>query len=163
MLSSIHKHDVVIVGGGLTGLRAAIQLHDANINVAIISKVDPLRSHSVAAQGGMNASLGNVPGADGTMDSWKNHAYDTVKGSDYLADQDAVALMCREAPTSVRELEHMGTVWSRLKMGRLLSDHLVGQDFQEHVMFADRTGHNALHTLYEQVLSKKSKFTRNFL
>ncbi len=83
MVSDIHKHDVIIVGGGLTGLRAAIQLHDANINVAIISKVHPLRSHSVAAQGGMNASLGNVPGADGTKDSWKNHAYDTVKGSDY--------------------------------------------------------------------------------
>ena len=100
----VHYHDVIVIGGGLTGLRAALQISAASLNVAIVSKVHPLRSHSVAAQGGMNASLGNVPGDDGTSDSWEMHAYDTVKGSDYLADQDAVERMCREATATVYEL-----------------------------------------------------------
>jgi succinate dehydrogenase / fumarate reductase, flavoprotein subunit len=148
----IHKHDVVIIGGGLTGLRAALRLADAMVDVAIISKVHPLRSHSVAAQGGMNASLGNVKGEDGTEDSWKSHAYDTVKGSDYLADQDAVELMCREAPGTVIELEHMGTVWSRLENGKIAQRPFGGAGFPRTCYAADRTGHNALQTLYENVL-----------
>ncbi len=149
--SSIHHHDILIIGGGLTGLRAALQVSDAGLDVAVVTKVHPLRSHSVAAQGGMNASLGNVPGEGGTIDSWETHAYDTVKGSDYLADQDAVALMCREAPATVIELEHMGTVWSRLENGKIAQRPFGGAGFPRTCYAADRTGHNVLHTLYEQV------------
>jgi len=153
-LVSIHYHDVIIIGGGLTGLRVAIQVSDAGLDGAVLSKVHPLRSHSVAAQGGMNASLGNVPGEDGTTDSWEMHAYDTVKGSDYLADQDAVELMCREATSTVYELEHMGTVWSRLENGKIAQRPFGGAGFPRTCYAADRTGHNALHTLYEQVLDR---------
>jgi len=150
----VHYHDVIVIGGGLTGLRAALQISAAGLNVAVVSKVHPLRSHSVAAQGGMNASLGNVPGDDGTSDSWEMHAYDTVKGSDYLADQDAVELMCREATATVYELEHMGTVWSRLENGKIAQRPFGGAGFPRTCYAADRTGHNALHTLYEQVLDR---------
>ncbi|MDD1661773.1 MAG: FAD-dependent oxidoreductase, partial [Methanomicrobiales archaeon] len=104
MGGAVTTWDAVIVGGGLTGLRAALQISRAGLSVAVISKVHPLRSHSVAAQGGMNAALGNVKGEGGAADGWEAHARDTVKGSDYLADQDAVALMCREAPATVLEL-----------------------------------------------------------
>ena len=148
---TIHYHDVLIIGGGLTGLRASLQTCDAGINVAVITKVHPLRSHSVAAQGGMNASLGNVPSEEGRVDSWEAHAYDTVKGSDYLADQDAVARMCREAPATVIELEHMGTVWSRLENGKIAQRPFGGAGFPRTCYAADRTGHNVLHTLYEQI------------
>ena len=151
----IHHHDVLIIGGGLTGLRAALRVSDAGLNVAVVSKVHPLRSHSVAAQGGMNASLGNVEGEDGTKDSWKSHAYDTVKGSDYLADQDAVERMCREAPAAVTELEHMGTVWSRLANGKIAQRPFGGAGFPRTCYAADRTGHNALHTLYEHVSDRQ--------
>lgn len=153
-LSIIHNKDIIIIGAGLTGLRAALQVYEAGLEVAIISKVHPLRSHSVAAQGGMNASLGNVPGEDGTIDNWKIHAYDTIKGSDYLADQDAVELMCREAPSTVIELEHMGTVWSRLKNGKIAQRPFGGAGFPRTCYAADRTGHNTLHTLYEQVVER---------
>lgn len=148
---TIHYHDVLVIGGGLTGLRASLQVSNAGINVAVVTKVHPLRSHSVAAQGGMNASLGNVQGEGGTIDNWETHAYDTVKGSDYLADQDAVARMCREAPATVIELEHMGTVWSRLKNGKIAQRPFGGAGFPRTCYAADRTGHNVLHTLYEQV------------
>lgn len=151
----IHHYDVLIIGGGLTGLRAAMRVSDAGLNGAVVSKVHPLRSHSVAAQGGMNASLGNVKGEDGTKDSWKNHAYDTVKGSDYLADQDAVERLCREAPTAVIELEHMGTVWSRLADGKIAQRPFGGAGFPRTCYAADRTGHNALHTLYEHVSGRQ--------
>ncbi|MEW6010262.1 MAG: FAD-dependent oxidoreductase [Euryarchaeota archaeon] len=151
----IHRYEVIIIGGGLTGLRAALQVFDAGVDVAIISKVNPLRSHSVAAQGGMNASLGNVRGPEGSIDSWKNHAYDTVKGSDYLADQDAVERMCREAPKTVIELEHMGTVWSRLENGKIAQRPFGGAGFPRTCYAADRTGHNTLNTLYEQVNARK--------
>ena len=150
--ASLHIHDVIIIGGGLTGLRAAIRIAEAGLAGAVISKVHPLRSHSVAAQGGMNAALGNVPGEEGTTDTWEMHAYDTVKGSDYLADQDAVALMCREAPAAVIELEHRGMVWSRLENGKIAQRPFGGAGFPRTCYAADRTGHNALHTLYEQVL-----------
>ncbi|MGA9078856.1 MAG: FAD-binding protein [Halobacteriota archaeon] len=151
----IHRHDVLIIGGGLTGLRAALRVSDAGLNGAVVSKVHPLRSHSVAAQGGMNASLGNVKGEDGTKDSWKNHAYDTVKGSDYLADQDAVERLCREAPSAVIELEHMGTVWSRLADGKIAQRPFGGAGFPRTCYAADRTGHNALHTLYEHLSGRQ--------
>jgi succinate dehydrogenase / fumarate reductase flavoprotein subunit len=144
-----------VIGGGLTGLRAALQLSRAGLSVAVISKVHPLRSHSVAAQGGMNAALGNVPGEGGARDSWERHATDTVKGSDFLADQDAVALMCREAPTAVYELEHLGTVWSRLKDGRIAQRPFGGAGFPRTCYAGDRTGHNTLHTLYQQALGRR--------
>lgn len=153
-LLTIHHYDVLIIGGGLTGLRASLQVSDAEVNVGVITKVHPLRSHSVAAQGGMNASLGNVPGEGGIIDSWEAHAYDTVKGSDYLADQDAVARMCREAPSTVIELEHMGTVWSRLENGKIAQRPFGGAGFPRTCYAADRTGHNTLHTLYEQVTDR---------
>lgn len=162
ILSNIHQYDVIIVGGGLTGLRAALQMSDAHLKVAIISKVHPLRSHSVAAQGGMNASLANVPGENGTVDNWKIHAYDTVKGSDYLADQDAVEIMCREAPQTVIELEHMGTAWSRLKNGKIAQRPFGGAGFPRTCYAADRTGHNALHSLYEQATSRDISMYEDF-
>jgi succinate dehydrogenase / fumarate reductase, flavoprotein subunit len=160
--SLIHHHDVIIIGGGLTGLRAAMQVSDAGFDTALISKVHPLRSHSVAAQGGMNASLGNVGGEDGASDSWEMHAFDTVKGSDYLADQDAVEIMCREASTTVFELEHLGTVWSRLENGKIAQRPFGGAGFPRTCYAADRTGHNALHTLYEQVLDRKIQIYEEF-
>jgi succinate dehydrogenase / fumarate reductase flavoprotein subunit len=150
--AALHSHDVLIIGGGLTGLRAALRIAEAGLAGAVISKVHPLRSHSVAAQGGMNAALGNVPGEGGTTDTWEMHAYDTVKGSDYLADQDAVARMCQEAPAAVIELEHGGMVWSRLENGKIAQRPFGGAGFPRTCYAADRTGHNALHTLYEQVL-----------
>ncbi len=162
IFSNIHQYDVIIIGGGLTGLRAAIQLSDAQLKVGIISKVHPLRSHSVAAQGGMNASLANVPGEKETVDNWKIHAYDTVKGSDYLADQDAVEIMCREAPSTVIELEHMGTAWSRLENGKIAQRPFGGAGFPRTCYAADRTGHNALHTLYEQVISRDIPINEDF-
>jgi succinate dehydrogenase / fumarate reductase, flavoprotein subunit len=148
---AIHQHDVIIIGGGLTGLRAALQLSVAGLDTAVISKVHPLRSHSVAAQGGMNAALGNVPGPGGEEDREELHAYDTVKGSDYLADQDAVSLLCREAPSAVFELEHMGTVWSRLENGTIAQRPFGGAGFPRTCYAADQTGHTMLQTLYEQV------------
>ncbi len=152
--SLLHEYDVIIIGGGLTGLRAALQFSRAGISCAVISKVHPLRSHSVAAQGGMNAALANVPGPDGAKDSWERHAYDTIKGSDFLADQNAVVLMCREAPKTVIELEHMGTVWSRLENGKIAQRPFGGAGFPRTCYAADRTGHNVLHTLYEQVTAR---------
>ena len=148
----LHAYDVVIIGGGLASLRAAIAAHDAGRDVAVLSKVHPLRSHSVAAQGGINAALGNAPG--GEPDRWEDHAFDTVKGSDYLADQDAVDILCREAPTAVFELEHMGTVFSRLPDGRIAQRPFGGAGFPRTCYAADRTGHNLLHTLYQQLAAR---------
>jgi succinate dehydrogenase / fumarate reductase flavoprotein subunit len=153
--AAISSWDAVIIGGGLTGLRAALQLSRAALSVAVISKVHPLRSHSVAAQGGMNAALGNVKGADEAGDTWERHALDTVKGSDYLADQDAVALMCREAPRAVIGLEHLGTAWSRLGDGRIAQRPFGGAGFPRTCYAEDRTGHTVLHTLYQQVLGRE--------
>lgn len=158
----IHHHDVLIIGGGLTGLRAALRISDAGLDGAVVSKVHPLRSHSVAAQGGMNASLGNLEGEGGTKDSWKSHAFDTVKGSDYLADQDVVERMCREAPTAVIELEHMGMVWTRLEDGKIAQRPFGGAGFPRTCYAADRTGHNALHTLYEHVVGRKISVYEEF-
>ncbi len=158
MGAKIHTHDVIVVGGGLSGLRAALEVFDAGYDVAVISKVPPLRSHSVAAQGGINASLGNVVGDGGKEDSWGAHAYDTVKGSDYLADQDAVEILCKEAPRAVIEMEHMGTVFSRLENGRIAQRPFGGAMFPRTCYAADRSGHNLLHTLYEQSVKRSIKF-----
>ena len=152
----IHTHEIVIVGGGLTGLMAAVSAADQNDDVAVISKVHPLRSHSVAAQGGVNAALGNNL-SRGT-DSWQAHSLDTVKGADYLADQDAVNILCREAPRAVLELERMGTVFSRDERGHIAQRPFGGAGFPRTCYAADRTGHNLLHTLYEQCMSRKITF-----
>lgn len=143
-------HDVVIVGAGLAGLRAAIEA-SKEADVAVLSKVHPLRSHSVAAQGGINAALGED-------DSWEKHAYDTVKGSDYLADQDAVEVLCREAPQIVVEAEHWGTLFSRTSEGRIAQRPFGGSGYPRTCYAADRTGHNLLHTMYEQAISRGVTF-----
>ncbi len=152
----IHEHDVLVVGGGLAGLRAAVEAHDNGADAAVVSKVYPLRSHSVAAQGGINAALGNNPGSKD--DSWEKHAFDTVKGSAYLADQDAVEALCREAPASVIELEHWGTVFSRDNEGKLAQRPFGGAGVPRTCYAADRTGHNLLNTLFEQASSRGIKF-----
>ena len=144
------SHDILIIGGGLAGLRAAIEAKKAGRDVAILSKVHPLRSHSVAAQGGMNAALDNVPAP--MKDTWENHAFDTIKGSDYLADQDAVEVMCREGIERIIEMEHWGTLFSRTDDGKIAQRPFGGAGFPRTCYAADRTGHNLLHALYEQVM-----------
>lgn len=153
----VHSHDVVIVGAGLTGLRAAIETVDQGLDTAVISKVHPLRSHSVAAQGGINAALGNAVASD----SWEAHAFDTVRGSDYLADQDAVEILCKNAPAAVIELEHFGTVFSRLPDGKIAQRPFGGGMFPRTCYAADRTGHNILHSLYEQLVGRQRKESEN--
>ncbi len=158
--SEIIKHDVVIIGGGLSGLRAALAAGKKGADVAVLSKVHPLRSHSVAAQGGINASLGNVPKAED--DDWKDHAFDTVKGSDYLADQDGVEVMCKEAPDVVLEMEHMGTVFSRLDDGKIAQRPFGGAGVPRTCYAADRTGHNLLNTLFEQTVAESLDFYNEY-
>ncbi|MFO7676306.1 MAG: FAD-dependent oxidoreductase [bacterium] len=148
----LHRHDAVVIGGGLAGLRAALALLEAGRDVVLLTKVHPLRSHSVAAQGGVNAALANAP--DGRDDTPARHAFDTVKGSDFLADQDAVWTMCAEAPAAVRELEHWGTVFSRFADGRIAQRPFGGAGFPRTCYAADRTGHNLLHTVYEQAAAR---------
>ncbi|MFQ6078321.1 MAG: FAD-dependent oxidoreductase [Thermodesulfobacteriota bacterium] len=143
------SHDILVIGGGLAGLRAALEAKRAGRDVAVLSKVHPLRSHSVAAQGGINAALGNAPTP--VKDTWENHTFDTIKGSDYLADQDAVEVMCREAIDRVIEMEHWGTLFSRTEDGKISQRPFGGADFPRTCYAADRTGHNLLHVLYEQL------------
>lgn len=130
-------------------MRAAIEAKKVCRDVAILSKVHPLRSHSVAAQGGINAVLGNAPAP--IKDTWENHAFDTIKGSDYLADQDAVEVMCREGVERVIEMEHWGTLFSRTEDGKIAQRPFGGAGFPRAAYAADRTGHNLLHALYEQI------------
>jgi succinate dehydrogenase / fumarate reductase flavoprotein subunit len=139
------QHDVLVVGAGLAGLRAALEAARSGVDVGILTKVYPLRSHSVAAQGGINAALGE-------NDSWETHAYDTVKGSDYLGDQDAVETMCLEAPSDIVELERMGTAFNRRQDGRIDQRPFGGAGFPRTCYVADITGQAILHTLHEQVL-----------
>ncbi|NPE07645.1 MAG: FAD-dependent oxidoreductase [Asgard group archaeon] len=155
----VEEFDALIVGGGLSGLRVAIELVDT-MNVAIISKVYPLRSHSGAAQGGINAALGNTEA--GKNDSPKTHAYDTVYGSDYLADQDAVMVLAKEAPKIVIELESMGAPFSRLDSGLIAQRPFGGAGFPRTCYAGDRTGHALLHTVYEQCIRKGVKFFDEF-
>ncbi len=143
-------HETIVVGGGLAGLRAAIELNRYNKKVAVLSKVHPLRSHSLAAQGGINAALGNHH--RGVTDSPELHAFDTVKGSDYLADQDAALAMCQDAPGVVLEMEHWGCPFSRTPDGRIAQRPFGGAGFPRTCYAEDRTGHVLLHTLYEQVV-----------
>lgn len=150
------SHDVVIVGAGLTGMRAAIEM-GPGVDVAVISKVHPVRSHSGAAQGGINAALREE-------DSWESHAYDTVKGSDYLGDQDAIEIMCREAPSDIRQMEHWGVIFSRADDRRIAQRPFGGAGYPRTCYAADRTGHALLHAMYEQVMKRRVKvYTEWFL
>lgn len=139
------EHDVVIVGGGLAGCRAALEImrRSPGLDVALIAKTHPIRSHSVAAQGGIAAVLQNVDEAD----TWEAHAFDTVKGSDYLADQDAVAILTQEAPQVIIELEHLGVLFSRLPDGRIAQRAFGGHSYRRTCYAADKTGHAILHEL----------------
>ncbi|UCD16356.1 MAG: FAD-binding protein [Candidatus Zixiibacteriota bacterium] len=145
-------YDVVVVGGGLAGMRAAIAAHDAGVKVGLISKIHPVRSHSGAAQGGVNAALGNHP--EGHDDSPDRHAYDTIKGSDFLADQDAVEIMTAAAPGIIIEMEHWGCPFSRFEDGSIAQRPFGGAGFPRTCYGADRTGLYLLHTLYEQVVKR---------
>ena len=154
------RFDTLIIGAGGAGLRAALQLADANVRVAVVSKVFPTRSHTVAAQGGINAALANV-----TADDWHWHMYDTVKGSDYLGDQDSIEYLCRNAPQVVYELEHFGVPFSRLTDGRIYqrafggqSQNFGGEQASRTCAAADRTGHAILHSLYQQNIRAKTHF-----
>jgi succinate dehydrogenase / fumarate reductase flavoprotein subunit len=154
------RHDILIVGGGLAGLSAALS-SSPGLDVAVISRVHPLRSHSVAAQGGINAALANNP--EGQDDTWEKHAFDTIKGSDYLADQDAAELMCQKAIPAIYELEHIGAPFSRLPGGLIAQRPFGGAGFPRTCYAADRTGHVLVHTLFEQSLRKNVKFYNEWL
>jgi len=154
------SQDILVVGGGLAGLAAALA-SDPQLKVAVISKVHPLRSHSVAAQGGINAALGNSP--DGQEDTWEKHAFDTIKGSDYLADQDIAELMCEKAISTIYELEHLGVPFSRFPGGVIAQRPFGGAGFPRTCYAADRTGLVILHTLFEQSVRRKVKFFNEWL
>ncbi len=141
------KHDVLVIGAGLAGLRAAVGT-STRYDTAVLSKVHPVRSHSIAAQGGMNASLANVEGSKD--DNPEKHTFDTVKGSDYLADQPAARVMCEQAPLLVYELDHWGCPWSRLENGKIAQRPFGGAGYPRCCYSSDRTGHVILHTLYEK-------------
>jgi succinate dehydrogenase / fumarate reductase flavoprotein subunit len=143
------QHDVLIVGAGCAGMRAAIEAHDAGADVALVSKIHPVRSHSGAAEGGINAALGNA-----SDDNPEKHAYDTVKGSDYLGDQDAIEVLCDEAPADVYELEHWGAVFSRTEDGRIAQRPFGAAGEPRTAYAADITGHVLVHVLYEQVMKR---------
>jgi len=156
-----HEYDAIVVGAGGAGLRAAFGLAEEGFNVACITKLFPTRSHTTAAQGGVNAALGNMG-----EDDWRWHMYDTVKGSDWLGDQDAIHYMCREAPRTVIELEHYGVPFSRTEDGKIYQRAFGGQSLKygkggqayRCAAAADRTGHAILHTLYGQALKHNTTF-----
>jgi len=151
------KHDVLIVGAGCAGMRAAIEAHDAGADVALLSKIHPVRSHSGAAEGGINAALGNA-----SEDSPEEHAYDTVKGSDYLGDQDAIEILCQEAPDDVYQLEHWGAVFSRTDDGRIAQRPFGAAGAPRTAYAADITGHVLVHVLYEQVMKRDIRTYEEF-
>lgn len=153
--------DAVIIGGGGAGLRASIELAQSGLNVAVISKVFPTRSHTVSAQGGINAALGNTDGDD----DWRWHMYDTVVGSDFLGDQEAIEYMCKHAPATIYELEHMGLPFSRNNDGKIYqrafggaTRHFGQEQARRTCCAADRTGHAMLHALYQGNLKVKTQF-----
>ena len=142
-------HDVLVVGAGCAGMRAAIEARDQGADVALLSKIHPVRSHSGAAEGGINAALGNA-----SEDDPEKHAYDTVKGSDYLGDQDAIEILCNEAPDDVYQLEHWGAVFSRTEDGRIAQRPFGAAGEPRTAYAADITGHVLIHVLYEQVMKR---------
>src|SRR5213596_3569249 len=155
-----HTYDVVVVGAGGAGLRAVVGCSEAGLRTACITKVFPTRSHTVAAQGGISASLGNMH-----PDDWRWHMYDTVKGSDWLGDQDSIEYMVRQAPEAVYELEHWGVPFSRTEDGRIyqrpfggMTTHFGQGTAQRTCAAADRTGHAMLHTLYGQAVRHSAEF-----
>ena len=156
-----HEFDVVVVGAGGAGLRATFGMAQKGLNTACISKVFPTRSHTVAAQGGISAALGNMG-----EDDWRWHMYDTIKGSDWLGDQDAIEYMCSQAPDAIIELEHYGVPFSRTKEGKIYQrpfggmtkNYGDGGPAQRTCAAADRTGHAILHTLYQQSLKHQAQF-----
>jgi succinate dehydrogenase / fumarate reductase flavoprotein subunit len=160
-----HEYDVVVVGAGGAGLRATLGMAASGLKTACITKVFPTRSHTVAAQGGISAALGNMG-----EDDWRWHMYDTVKGSDWLGDQDAIEYMCKNAPAAILELEHLGVPFSRTKEGKIyqrpfggMTTHYgEGKAAQRTCAAADRTGHAILHTLYQQSLKHKANFFIEF-
>ena len=155
-----HTYDVVVVGAGGAGLRATFGLAEAGLSTACLTKVFPTRSHTVAAQGGISAALGNMG-----EDDWRFHFYDTIKGSDWLGDQDAIEFMCKEAPAAILELEHYGLPFSRTEEGKIyqrpfggMTTHYGKGIAQRTCAAADRTGHAMLHTLYQQSLKHQARF-----
>src|SRR5918912_1818613 len=155
-----HEYDAVVVGAGGAGLRATLGLAESGLKTANITKLFPTRSHTVAAQGGISAALGNM-GAD----DWRWHMYDTVKGSDWLGDQDAIEYLCRNASQAVYELEHWGLPFSRTEDGRIyqrpfggMTTHYGKGTAQRTCAAADRTGHAMLHTMYGQSLRHSAEF-----
>ena len=167
MSIATQEFDAIVIGAGGAGLRAAFQLSQSGFKTAAVSKVFPTRSHTAAAQGGIAAALGNVQFDDDLpSDDWKWHMYDTVKGSDYIGDQDAIEYMCEHAPQSIIELEHMGLPFSRLKNGKIYQRAFGGMSrnydpanqAERTCAAADRTGHALLHTLYQGNLAHKTEF-----
>ncbi|MDC0534726.1 succinate dehydrogenase flavoprotein subunit [Francisellaceae bacterium] len=166
------EFDAIVVGAGGAGMRAAYQLAQSGLNVAVVSKVFPTRSHTVSAQGGIAASLGNVDDEtdDLKADDWRWHMYDTIKGSDYIGDQNSIEYMCMHAPKAIIELEHMGLPFSRLKNGKIYQRPFGGMSRNYDVTkqasrtcaAADRTGHALLHTLYQGNLKHKTNFFNEF-
>jgi succinate dehydrogenase / fumarate reductase flavoprotein subunit len=159
-----HTYDVVVVGAGGAGLRATLGLAESGLTTACLTKVFPTRSHTVAAQGGISAALGNMG-----EDDWRFHYYDTIKGSDWLGDQDAIEFMCKEAPSAVIELEHFGMPFSRTEDGRIyqrpfggMTTHYGKGIAQRTCAAADRTGHAMLHTLYQQAIRRRASFFIEF-
>ena len=151
------KHDVLVIGAGCAGMRAAIEAHDAGADVAIVSKLHPTRSHSGAAEGGINAALGNSGD-----DSPESHAFDTVKGSDYLGDQDSIEIFTREAPGDIYQLEHWGAVFSRAEDGKLAQRPFGAAGSPRTVFAADITGHVLIQVLYEQLVKRDIKVYEEF-
>jgi succinate dehydrogenase flavoprotein subunit len=150
-------HDVLVVGAGCAGMRAAIEAHDQGADVALISKIHPVRSHSGAAEGGINAALGNA-----SDDNPEKHAYDTVKGSDYLGDQDAIQVLCDEAPDDVYQLEHWGAIFSRTEEGRIAQRPFGAAGEPRTAYAADITGHVLIHVLYEQLMKRDLQVYEEF-
>ena len=155
-----HTYDVVVVGAGGAGLRATLGCSEAGLKTACVTKLFPTRSHTVAAQGGVAAALGNMG-----EDDWKWHMYDTVKGADWLGDQDAIEYLCKEAPQAVYELEHFGLPFSRREDGKIyqrpfggMTTHYGEGIAQRTCAAADRTGHAMLHTLYGKAISHSAEF-----
>ena len=151
----MYRHDFLVIGAGLAGLRAAFEGITAGLSTAVITKVHPLRSHSCAAQGGVNAAIQ-------PEDHWENHAFDTVKGADYIGDEDSIDIMCREAPQAIFDIDAMGCPFSREENGNIAQRAFGGQQFARTAYAADRTGHAMLHTLWEQAVKLGTKIYQEY-